>query len=226
MRRFVPLLIAGSALIAAACRDAVAPTRSEETTTIAAFGGGPNSFAALVGPSVDANGTSVTFDILPGGNTAQVGEFRIAFDANAVCDPATSGYGPLYWKQSCTPLGAPITITAHVFSKDGRNYAEFSPDIRFNPAVNVEISTIRKDIIGRSLTLTMILKYGIWYTTRVGDTRYFIDEYFYDPTLLMHFNTTTGRVWRKIRHFSGVVIRTGYCEEFPDDLLCQLGGIE
>jgi hypothetical protein len=215
MRRYVPLLIAGSALSAAACRDSVAPTRSEAPTTIASLGGGPNSIAALVGRSEDANSQDVRFTIRADGNTVKVGEFTLVFDANAVCNPETSGYGPAYWQQPCTPLGKDFVINARVFTAAGQSFVEFHPDIRFNPAVDVEISTVRRDIVGEPLSLQLIMKYGIWYTTKVGDTRFYVDEAFYDPTVATHFDTTTGKVWRSMRHFSGVVIRTGYCAEFP-----------
>lgn len=223
MRRYVPLLIAGSALIAAGCRDVVAPTRQTTTaaTTIRLFGGGPNSFAFLASPTEGADAVTVTFDLSPDGGSVKVGEFTVDYEANAVCDPSTAGYGPATWALRCETLTQPITMTARFWKADGRNYADFYPDIRFAPEKNVVLSVSRPEIIGSGLTLVELMaKYPVWYTMRVDSYRFFIDEEWSDPSLAARYDTTAGTVSRRIGHFSGYVIRWGYCEEFPEDPEC------
>jgi hypothetical protein len=222
MRRYVPVVIAGLALFAAACRDTAAP--ANEPTALTNLG--DQSYSIVVGPSNDANSQSLAFEIPAGGGFKRVGEFLLQFDANSVCDPATSGYGTEYWKKDCQTLSSDFPITARFFTSDGKSHVEFKPDIRFHPAKNVTISVIRKEIVGKRLTLPLVLKYGIWYWTQVGDTRFFIDEAFYDRELRTKFDTESGRVWRRIRHFSGIVIHVGYCTEYPDDPSCAGGGME
>jgi hypothetical protein len=221
MRRYVPLLIAGAALIGAACRDTVAPARSQEASDLSYLG--DRSFASSIALYDVSAAVEKKFWIQPAGNTERLGEFSIKFDANAVCDPVTSGYGSAYWRKSCTPLGQPIEITARIFRSGDKSFLEFKPDIRFNPDVDVVVSATRKEIIGHRLTLRMILKYGIWYTKELDGTRLFVDEAWGDPELITHFNTLTGRVWREIRHFSGIVIHVGSCTDEPEAEGC--GGV-
>src|SRR5215211_3644690 len=77
---------------------------------------GPASAApaapALASGSGSAGSGSATFTVYAGTpSTFVLGEHKIKFDANAVCDPATSGYGALAWDLPCAV--APATrITA------------------------------------------------------------------------------------------------------------------
>ena len=98
-------------------------------------------------------------------------------------------------------------MTVRLWEEGGRVYADFYPDIRFSPSKNVTLTVNRPQIIGKKVTKKVVKNYSILYTHRVGDTRYFIDEAWYDPEQRTHFNTVTGDVWREIRHFSGFVIR-------------------
>jgi hypothetical protein len=217
LRRYVPILIAGGALIAAACVDTASPT--PEATSFTRLS--DRSFSILAGAE-DANAQTQTFVIEREGNTVRVGEFTLRFDPDAVC-ALDSGYGDDFWQQHCAPLGHDLEITATIFTANDRSYVEFSPDIRFNPDRDVTISVVRTEIIGVHLTKKEQLDYDLWYTKRVGNTRLFVDESWRDPELLTQFNTETGRVWREIRHFSGIVIHVGYCTDNPDDASCAGG---
>src|SRR3954464_1459283 len=121
MRRFIPLLIAGAALIAAACSDSVAPTRSADVLST-------HVVAVVVSRNLAAenSGKTFVFDMQPGGGSRRLGAFRPEYPANSVCDPATSSYGPGEWKNSCETITQPLTITAHVWSEDGRTHIDFS----------------------------------------------------------------------------------------------------
>jgi hypothetical protein len=219
MRRYVPVLIAGLALVGTACRDAVAPTRPE-TSSPSLRSLGDRSYSYAVGPTEGQNAQTVTFDILPQGGTVQIGEFSLEYEANSVCDPETSGYGPDTWTTGCSTLRTPITITAKFWTENGHSFAEYSPDIRFSPDKEVVLSVQRPEIIGLDDKLSLQLTYGVWYTRVVDGVRQFIDEGWTDLALYTHFDTETGVVRRKIRHFSGYVVHTGYCEENPEDPAC------
>jgi hypothetical protein len=228
MRRFVPLLIAGAAFIAAACSDAVAPTRSTTVRTralppVSAFRGGPASYSDAANDSAEATARTVVFTIDPTGGSVRIGGYTLIYPDNAVCDPTTSGYGPDVWKNPCTTLTEPITITAKYWYEDARLHADFSPDIRFDPSKTVIVATIIKELIGVELTDDVTTAFSLWYSTRVGDTRYFIDDGATDPDLATHFGVSdgksNGKVNRRIYHFSGYFVREGiWCEgtEFDD----------
>lgn len=220
MRRYVPLLIAGSALIAAACGDSVSPVN--EATELTRFDG---SFTtSLRGPSEASEVVTTTFRLSPrGGRDVHAGIFTLDYDADAVCDPETSGYGPGYWRRRCDTLDRPITITATSWVEDGRAYTEFSPDVRFAPGKSVRLSIQRDDIAGEDLNRHELRDYNIWYVRRVGRVGMFIDEGAFDPMVRTRFDSETGTITRRIRHFSGWSVRSGAeCElkvELQDEVV-------
>ena len=211
MRRYVPLLIAGIALIVSGCRDTVSPTTSLPLATLVPVE--DMSFSRIVSSTDGANAAEIKFTFSRAAGSAQIGEFTLAWDANSVCERDNSGYGFAFFRKSCQAENEDVEMTARVWSEDGRTYVDFYPDIRFSPDKNVTLNVKREEIIGRRLTKPLMLKYNIYYTHRIGDTRYYIDEAWFDPEQRTHFNTKTGDVWREIRHFSGFVIRTGYDEQ-------------
>jgi len=230
MRRYVPLLIAGSVFIAAACRDATAPTRSpaaKDLSTIAALGSGPRSFASVVNDEAENNAETIVFKLSPGGGRAHVRGFTVSYPADAVCDPATSTYGSTEWDEPCTTLTDEITVTARFWIDNGIAQAEFSPDIRFNPAKTVTLSTIISAVKALDDNAITRAIFSLGYTRRVDDIRYFIDDAATDPRLATSIDFTSGRVSRTIQHFSGYFVQWGtiWCEDGSEfnDPLCVLG---
>lgn len=213
MRRYVPLLIAGIALIISGCRDTVAPPSSEPLATL--IPARDLSFSSVVSSTEGAGAVEFTFNFTKAAGSIQLGEFTLAWEENSVCERDNSGYGFEFFRKSCEAEDDDVEMTARVWSDNGRTYVDFFPDIRFSPAKNVTLSVVRDEIVGRRLNTRLKLKYNIYYTHRIGDTRYFIDEAWFDPEQRTHFDTQTGLVWREIRHFSGFVIRTGYDESPP-----------
>lgn len=221
MRRYVPLLIAGAALIVAACSDSVAPTRSSPESTLSAFDGA--SLALRGNKRDETTAKSVTFDIRPQGGIVRLGGFFLRYPANAVCDPSTSGYGPEFWQASCETLNSAITITAKVWMEGGRTHADFSPDIRFDPSKDVEMSVKNRDIKGDRPSASWQSDYGIWYSARVGAERVYINDALDSPELATVFETdrrgrATGWATRKVWHFSGYYVRSGrVCDDSSGD---------
>ena len=217
MRRYVPLLIAGIALIVSGCRDTVAPPSSEPLATLVPVK--DMSFSSLVSLTEGANANEFHFTFTRDANSVQLGEFTLSWEANSVCERDNSGYGFEFFWKPCESENQDVEMTARVWTADGRTYVDFHPDIRFSPAKNVILNVFRPEIVNQSLTLLLKLKYNIYYTYRVGDTRYFIDEAWIDPEQRTRFNTQTGEVSREIRHFSGFVIRTGAEDQQASDVL-------
>jgi hypothetical protein len=218
MRRYLPLLIAGAALIAAACSDTVAPKQpTTVAATIAKLGGGPGSFANLWDSTLaEENADTVTFTIDPQGGSARIGDFRLEYEANSVCNPETSGYGAEYWQQSCETLTAPITIKGKFWFQDGKAYADFSPNIRFSPDKQVYLWLKRP----AALSPSQFQNFNVFYTTIVGDMRYYIDEAQSDESMQTQVDEE-GRARRLIRHFSGYVILGGEpCDDTAGDPSC------
>lgn len=223
MRRYVPLLIAGAALIAAACSDSVAPTRSSNESTLSALDGGLGS-SAIRGNKRDEDGAKTTvFELRPQGGTVRLGGFILRYPAKAVCDPRTSGYGPDFWQAPCKTLNTPISITAKLWVENGRTHADFSPDIRFDPSKDVVMSVKNRDIKGETPSSDWQSSYGIWYSVRVGTERMYINDAEQNPELATVFETSkrgraTGWATRKVWHFSGYYVRSGrVCDDSSGD---------
>src|SRR6266513_4745376 len=145
MRRYVPLLIAGLATLAAACSDATAPASVSSSSLSAA-----NVSAAAERGGRRGRQHRAEFEIPVRGGRVHVGEFWLTFPADAVCDPRNSGYGPEYWDLECKTVKHNFRITAKYWSENGESIVEFSPDIRFAPDKVVLISTVRPELIGKS----------------------------------------------------------------------------
>jgi hypothetical protein len=217
MRRYVPILIAGTVLIAAACSDSIAPTRS--TSELQQFNGSSAPASLVWG---DYTSGSYTFSLDPKGGSVKFGAFRLNYGANAVCDPRTSGYGPSYWQMSCTTLTSPITITATVTFANGESSVEFSPDIRFSPNASVYLAAKRSGLVGQMLTDDVQKTYSILYYRMVDGVRQTVDEAATDSEVASKYDNVGGWVWRRVRHFSGYYVRSGYaCDE--TDASCSTG---
>ncbi|HEU4996312.1 MAG TPA: hypothetical protein VFT29_15955 [Gemmatimonadaceae bacterium] len=223
IRRYVPILIAGALLLAAACSDSVAPTPNASRSanpTLTAFGG-----TALA--RVNGEPRTVKLVLRAKGGRVRVGGFVLDYPAGAVCDPATSSYGPDFWTQPCETLRSDITVSATVWSDEGRTQIDISPDIRFDPGKVVTLSAHLKELKGERVTTELEERFAIWYSTRVGDDYVLIDETAQFPELATAFETkkgvATGWVTRRIYHFSGYYVRSGRaCDDSScDDNLLQ-----
>ena len=198
MRRFVPFLVAGVALIATACGDAIAPTRSEDSMLRVAA-----PLAKSLDAYVPAFATRELITIPAAGGVVKVGGFTLYFARNSVCDPLTSGYGPDTWDTSCETLSTDYTLTAAFWHENGKTFIEFIDDIRFAPdrwvvisahvpASDKEILYFRRDVFGSVSTK---------------------DEAAYDSSMRTFYSSHTGELYRRIKHFSGYVITSGRCED-------------
>lgn len=216
IRRYVPLLIAGALLLAAACSDSVAPTpTASQSASLTAVNG-------VAAARVKGEPRTVKLVLRAKGGHARLGGFVLEYPAGAVCDPATSSYGPDFWTQPCETLRSDITVTATVWSDEGRTQFDISPDIRFDPTKVVTLSAHIKELKGERVTSELEELFAIWYSTKVGDNYVLIDETTQFPELATAFETkkgvATGWVTRRIYHFSGYYVRSGRdCDAGCDD---------
>jgi hypothetical protein len=156
-----------------------------------------------------------------------LGQYLLVVPANAVCDPATSSYGPGTWDAPCHPAGGSVHVDATVTTIDGRDYVDFNPHLRFVPSSDpsgwVTIHTIRLAAIGGHGDLR---RFAILFSETPGGP--VVDESASDPTLATHVNTWTGGVWRRVKHFTGYNVHTGMiddCTPGVDDGCYAIGTI-
>lgn len=204
MRRYYPVLLAGVALVAIACADATAP--SLETVKARAFSAGVFDARKAKPVSIPA-GVTVPFTIPVAAGSVEIGDYRVTFDANALCHPS-SGYGKRFWDKECAPYGRDTTIQAAFWVEDnGDVYVEFLADLRFDPSKYVFISIEDP----RRTANTNGAAKEIMYWTRTQKGRQRINEGADDATLRSFLED--GRLARRVKHFSGYMVAAGRCDE-------------
>ena len=147
--------------------------------------------------------TTFVYDPAVGGTFEFGPQHRITFSAGAVCDPLVSTYGPSEWDQPCTPLAAPITITAHSYvASNGHPRVDFSPSLRFVPGSSVVLYLRDKEAAeGASAELQ-------W----CDDSNQCVTEAAPLPSYATKRDAALGMVFRAIKHFSGYMITVGRTE--------------
>jgi hypothetical protein len=131
-------------------------------------------------------------------NELHFGQYTLALPANAVCRLDDSGYGIAAFDAPCDVESAPVTIRAKVsVDTDGRRRIDLQPQMRFNPARTVVLSTY----VGQAALLSAE-SWRILFCP-VADLQGCVDESLFDKSLTTKIDFQRGLVYRRIRHFSG-----------------------
>jgi hypothetical protein len=221
MRSFSRYLAAGLVLVAAAaCNDATSVATSPRTRSL-----------SPAAPVFDFGSTGHSFGLLSseftvtsrGGSFAVAGLYTVNFPENSVCNPDNSSYGPTEWDKSCSTLRAGQSIRVHAVLSlaSGGLAIDFTPALRFSPATEVTIST---DIFAPVLKANRdyFLKHpaslnslAIYYAPSLASGP--VKDFVADPSLITQVNLTTGKIWRRAKHFSGFSLPGGQaCEPSPE----------
>jgi hypothetical protein len=228
MRRNYWVVVASAIVVGvlAGCSDntvlapSAAPSAAASATPITAtFAPASRPSLALSGDKTK-NGTS-KFTVSPSGGVFFVGNHAVVFPAGSICDPATSSYGPSEWDAPCSALTRPITISAKVKTVKGVKSVDFSPSLRFVPSDNssrwVWIYMYTPGARGAS----DLSQFNILFAPTLGATPE--NDAALDPTLRTYVDSRLGLSFRRIKHFSGYVVLTGFsCDEKTDE--CEEGG--
>jgi hypothetical protein len=162
--------------------------------------GGDGEYSGKVG--------SRTFRIQPGQAVKEkFGEHHLTMPADAVCDPATSGYGVRFWDRPCRPIGKEIEVTAYWTEYKGDPLIRFKPDIRFVPAGND-----KSRWVVLSVKHTKAIDPEQYYTILWRDpvTNAWIDESVKDTSQTAHAKKNLRTVSRRLKHFSYYFIWAGF----------------
>lgn len=202
------LIVALAAFTVACADNSIAPT-SDEAEVLP--GGAPNLLIRI--HEMAADHSSADFTVTPSGGYFQMGKHGIVFPRNVICDPETSSYGPAFWDDDCRVLREPIRIHAELRQQDGREWIDFSPALRFRPSwravdwVWIYMQTDAAMLRDQSPNI-------LW-SPAIGVPG--IDESLDDPTLRTFVSPWTGHAYRRIKHFSGYNVTSGYTS-IPSDL--------
>ena len=211
------LLTGAAALVVTSCYsdNAVSPARPPVVS-------GSGVLRALV---VE---TSVDFVIPAAGGTINVLDaFTLTFPANAVCDPNATdtqeGYASGAWDAECTVATGDIAVRATLRHVNGVLYSDFQPALRFAPAAKVTISTnVLAPVVRYYDDLGIAQGWSITHTTAIGSALEY--DALQDPTVRTVVVGSSGRVFRRIKHFSGYSVATGEgyipCDPTEGNPLC------
>lgn len=122
---------------------------------------------------------------------------RIVMPERAICNPATSGYGPGTWDKRCTAATSSIRFTMRSWAaRDGSAQITFAPDVRFVPDKTVLLQVVRPGGASAEGTVGPIK----WCTTAMTNC---VDESLTDRALGTSFDPFVFSAWRRVKHFSG-----------------------
>lgn len=215
-KNFSRLNLMGVVLILAACSavdQAVAPRQS----TSAMPPGAPSLDVIMNSTAPDS--TSADFTVTPSGGMFVLGKHAVYFPDHAICDPATSSYGPGHWDEPCTPLDEPIQFHAEVRSDaTGAAWVDFTPAVRFVPSDDP------------AQTVWIMMKTGVeadqsnfdhfalaWSSNPETGER--VNEAAEDPSLKTYLDVERSIAFRRIKHFSGYIV---YLDKLDNSLLDEI----
>jgi hypothetical protein len=190
--------------VMAACADSSVTLRPDQAEVLPGGAPRPN----IIIDEMAQDESSADFTVTPSGGYFRMGAHGIVFPRNVICDPATSSYGREFWDAPCRVLREPIRIHAELRVQDGREWVDFSPELRFKPSrrasdwVWIYMHTDAATLPDRSLTI-------VW-SPAIGVPG--IDESLDDATLRTFVLPWSGYAYRRIKHFSGYNVTSGRTE--------------
>lgn len=196
MRRATTLTFAALALgfVAAGCgRDVMAPQRVPVPV------GAPRPDVIVDRIAPDSMSADIT--VTPTGGTFVLGKHAIHFPANSICDPRTSTYGPTEWDAPCAVLTEPIQIHAEIRHRDGYQWIEFTPNLRFVPTNDPYQYVWLYMKSEQAQDPDVLSRFAILWAP--DDSMFAVDESATDPTLTTYLWRDGGVLFRRIKHFSG-----------------------
>ena len=142
-----------------------------------------------------------SFQVHPGrARSFVIGDHKISFDADAICDPRTSTYGPGEWDAPCEAAATPVRITATA-TRDvyGRPSVYFEPQLRFRPDKNVTLYLMDKEAAADSANAKIV-----W----IDPLGNLVDEAATDSSLATYVGEN-GFLYRRLKHFSTYTVNAG-----------------
>ena len=197
-------------LVAAACSDSSTSPQVSATRSLSAA------------PAFDYSGGGrflfgdrrVSFTVTPDGGSFAINQLAtVNFPAGSICDPALSTYGEGEWDNACVALNRAITITATTRLTTTGVAVDFQPDLRFAPDKQVTLytdlfaSTLRSNSSYFAQNPASLRSLAFFYSPSLDAAP--VADYMSDPSLVTQIDLETGRVWRRVKHFSGYVGGTG-----------------
>lgn len=200
MKTFNLALLAVIATSLAACSEtAIVP--SEPQPSAASYGEGSTQDLAgtdTIRFSITIDPNRNTYYYLGAGNS-------ITFPQGSLCDPTKSSYGAGEWDKPCTVAKYALTVNAKAWlDRKGNPRIDFNKDVRFVPSADPNKWVV---ITFASLQASLDPMFNILYCPTANSAC--LNEAKKDPSLITVRNPVTGKVTRRIKHFSGYNVAAG-----------------
>ncbi len=190
-----------TAMLAAGCSDStVAPQAKPLDSTIP--GGGAT--AALTGSdtlrfSFTIDPSHTTFYYLGAGNS-------ITFPAGSLCDPSRSSYGAGQWDRWCPVATSPVTVNTKAWlDREGQPHLDFDRHVRFVPTLN-PAGWVMLTLSDYGSSIDLWSKIAYCQTEQQSSC---VDESKQDPTVATVTDPISGKLTRRVKHFSGYSLTSG-----------------
>lgn len=198
------MLAVGGLLLTACSRDVTSPSASTKlgktAERVSSFR--PNAAAKALYGVTDGVYT-VTIDPTQA-QSFNIGLNHLDLPANSVCDLAGSSYGVSHWNEACSPETNPVTLTVTISGATSDNpRVDFQPAMRFNPDNKVQLF-----MYAPTPSLSDSWKLGYCNAENVC-----ADESKADSELQSYIDLDASVVFRRIKHFSGYIVASGFAEE-------------
>lgn len=197
MKRMIAMAIVSAAIMGCS-ESALSPATTAETD-LPLRGGASHTLVP---------GDTLRFDIVIDpvkGSVWELGEGNyVSFTKGSLCDP-NSSYGPTEWDQPCKATKTPLNV--HVtewLDASGHTRVDFSPSVRFAPSTNPKewVTIVFSDVAA-----SIDPQYNILYCATVAGSC--TNEAVTDPSLVTLRDPKTGKLARRIKHFSGYNVAAG-----------------
>jgi len=211
MRQSIKLIAVSLPLfVAAACSDVSTSPQAPASRSLSAA----PAFDYSGGGRFHFGDNRTSFTVTPDGGTFAINRLlKVDFPAGSICDPDQSTYGPGEWDNACVTLTHAITITATTRLTRNGMAVDFQPNLRFSPDKQVTLptdlfaATLRSNSTYFASSPSSLRVLAFDYSPSLGAQA--VADYVADPSLVTQVNLETGRVWRRVKHFSGYVAGTG-----------------
>lgn len=141
------------------------------------------------------------------------------FPQGSLCS-LSSSYGKTEWDKPCTPATSSVTVNAKAWiGPNGKPRVDFDKHIRFVPTTNPAKYVV---IQFADLQASLDPWFNILYCPTATSSCY--NEGLTDPSVLTVRNPITGKVTRRIKHFSGYNVAAG--EESLDAFSLSIGDLQ
>jgi hypothetical protein len=139
--RILALLLGGGIVVASSACSVDSLDRATAPNNVA-----PSAASLSRGPGQSGTGDmsqSGTFTITLDprtSNTLSFGASKVVIPANAICSIGTSGYGAEFWDAPCDLQTSKVQLQVSVNQTSLGTSLDFSPNLRFSPQANVQIT--------------------------------------------------------------------------------------